>query len=112
MAAELLKSGEADFVYPYEKQFLDTSPILLKLFLETGNIEVLEQNSKKMEEINAPNPVGGAFLANVNSNKKSGLENKDSKPTDPRYPTYMILKRSFGETKHCVHELKHSVHKV
>lgn len=76
-AVELLKSGEADFVYPYEKQFLDTSPILRKLFLETENIEVLEQNAKKMKEMYLPNPLGGAFLANVKAYKKSGLENED-----------------------------------
>lgn len=76
-AVELLQSGEADFVYPYEKQFLDTSPILRKLFLETGNIEVLEQNAKKMKEMYLPNPVGGAFLANAKSYKESGLENED-----------------------------------
>lgn len=76
-ALELLQSGETDFVYPYEKQFLDTSPILRKLFLQTGNIEVLEQNAKKMKEMYAPNPVGGAFLANVKAYKESGLENED-----------------------------------
>ena len=76
-AVELLQSGEADFVYPYEKQFLDTSPILRKLFLETGNIEVLEQNAKKMKEMYLPNPVGGAFLANVKAYKESGMENED-----------------------------------
>lgn len=76
-AIELLQSGEADFVYPYEKQFLDTSPILRKLFLESGNIEVLAQNAKKMKEMYLPNPVGGAFLANLKSYKESGLENED-----------------------------------
>lgn len=76
-AIELLQTDEADFVYPYEKQFLDTSPILRKLFLETGNIEVLEQNAKKMKEMYVPNPVGGAFLANVKAYKESGLENED-----------------------------------
>ena len=76
-AVEMLQNGEANFVYPYEKQFLDTSPILRKLFLETGNIDVLEQNVKKMKEMYLPNPVGGAFLANVEAYKASGLENED-----------------------------------
>lgn len=76
-AVELLQSGDADFVYPYEKQFLDTSPILRKLFLKTGNIDVLEQNTKKMKEMYLPNPVGGAFLANVKAYKESGMENED-----------------------------------
>lgn len=76
-AVELLRNEEADFVYPYEKQFRDTSPILRKLFLESGNINVLEQNSKKMKEMYLPNPVGGAFLANVKAYTESGLENED-----------------------------------
>lgn len=76
-SVDILRRGEADFVYPYEKQFLDTSPILRKLFLETGSIEILEQNTKKMKEMYAPTPVGGAFLANVKAYKESGLENKD-----------------------------------
>jgi len=74
---ELLSNGEADFVYPYEKQFLDTSLILRKLFLQDMNIEILEQNTKKMKEMYAPNPVGGAFLANLNAYKKAGLENEN-----------------------------------
>lgn len=76
-SVDLLRRGEADFVYPYEKQFLDTSLILRKLFLETGSIQVLEQNVKKMKEMYAPNPIGGAFLANVKAYKESGLENED-----------------------------------
>jgi len=74
---ELLSNGEADFVYPYEKQFLDTSLILRKLFLKGGKIEVLELNTKKMKEMYPPNPVGGAFLANLNAYKEAGLENEN-----------------------------------
>ncbi len=76
-AMEMLRTGEADFVYPYEKQFLDTSPILRDLFLQDGNIEVLEQNSKKMKEMYLPNPVGGAFLARMEAYREAGLENED-----------------------------------
>lgn len=73
---KLLRSGEADFVYPYEKLFLDTSPILRRLFLQEGEIEVLSRNSKKMEKMYRPNPVGGAFLAKLKAYKDSGLENE------------------------------------
>ena len=75
-AAELLQNGEADFVYPYEYQFLETSPILRKLFLKSGNIQVLERNAKKMMEMYLPIPVGGAFLANTKTYIESGLENE------------------------------------
>ena len=75
-AIELLRNGEADFVYPYEKYFLDTSPIIRKMFLRNPKIEFLEQNIKKMKEMYPPNPLGGAFLANLKSYKESGLENE------------------------------------
>ena len=73
----LLRNGEADFVYPYENQFLDTSPLLRKLYLEERKIELLEQNIKKMSEMYSPKPVGGAFIACRQSYIESGLENEN-----------------------------------
>ena len=77
MAVELLRNNEADFVYPYEKQALDTSLILRRLYLLDRKIQVLEQNVKKMKEMYSPNPLGGAFLANLKAYKESGLENEN-----------------------------------
>ena len=76
-AIELLRNGEADFVYPYEKQFLETSPILRRLFFQEGEIEILDQNAKKMKEMYLPMPIGGAFIAKLKAYKESGLENED-----------------------------------
>lgn len=76
-SVELLRNGEADFVYPYEKQFLDTSPILRKLYFEKRKIEILEQNTKKMKDMYSPNPVGGAFLADLKAYIEAGSENED-----------------------------------
>lgn len=76
-AIQLLTNSEADFVIPYKKQALDTTPIIRKLFLEDGKLETLEQNRKKMKEMYAPNPLGGAFLANRESYIKAGMENED-----------------------------------
>ena len=50
-SVELLRNREADFVYPYEKYALDTSPILRKFYLQENKIEFLEQNIKKMKEM-------------------------------------------------------------
>jgi len=74
---ELLRNDSADFVYPYENHFWDTSLILKKLYLEECNIAVLEQNTKKMKEMYSPNPMGGAFLANLKAYKEAGLENEN-----------------------------------
>lgn len=76
-SVELLRNGEADFVYPYEKYALDTSFILRRLFLQNCSIEFLEQNVKKMKEMYPPNPLGGAFLVNLHAYKESGLENEN-----------------------------------
>jgi len=76
-AVELLSNGEADFVYPYETYFLESSPVLRKLYLREGKIEILEQNRKKMKELYLPNPVGGTFLAKLKAYKDAGLENEN-----------------------------------
>jgi predicted glycosyltransferase involved in capsule biosynthesis len=76
-AVELLRSGKAHFVYPYEKKFLDTSFILRKLYIQTRSIEFLEQNQKKMKEMFPPNPVGGGFLVNTQAYIEAGIENED-----------------------------------
>ncbi len=77
IASEWLQSGEADIVYPYDRFALDTTSIIRRLFLENLSIIILEQNFMKMKEINAPNPVGGAFFANRMKYINSGLENED-----------------------------------
>ena len=76
-AIEVLQNNEADFVYPYDKFFLDTSPILRKLYIRTGDINFLLKNMKKMKEMYPPNPLGGAFLANMKAYRDSGFENEN-----------------------------------
>ncbi len=77
IAIEYLRKGVADFVIPYEKYALDTSPILRKIFLKDKNIEFLMQNRKKMKEMYFPNPRGGAFICNKKAYKESGMENEN-----------------------------------
>ncbi|MGD9556803.1 MAG: galactosyltransferase-related protein [Mangrovibacterium sp.] len=76
-AIELLRTGEADFIYSYEKQFLDTSFIIRKLFIQERKMEILEQNIKKMKAGYLPDPVGGAFFANLKAYKEVGFENEN-----------------------------------
>lgn len=76
-AVELLRNNEADFVYPYEELFLDTTYILRKLFFEEKTSLVLEKNIKKMKKMFTPEPVGGIFLANLTKYKESGYENEN-----------------------------------
>jgi predicted glycosyltransferase involved in capsule biosynthesis len=74
---EFLRKDETDFVYPYDKQFLDTSPILRKLYLIEGNLDILFKNIGKMKEMYTPNPRGGVFLANFQAYRSSGFENEN-----------------------------------
>ena len=72
-AIELLRKG-ADFVYPYDNYFYDTSREIRKGFFLNRNIDFLSQNISFMSELYPPNPVGGAFFANRQSYIESGLE--------------------------------------
>ena len=50
-AVNLLRLQEADFVYPYDKLFLDTSIIIRNLYLESEDISLLMNNTKKMKQM-------------------------------------------------------------
>ena len=75
MAVNWLRNDEADFVYPYEFKFLDTSKDVRELYFKTRDFAVLERNRSKMKEMYAPKPVGGAFMARLDKYIKSGIEN-------------------------------------
>ena len=74
-ALQLLCKG-VDFVYPYERYFYDTSEELRKLYLETKNLVTLMEYRAFMNELYAPHPVGGVFMAERESYEKSGMENE------------------------------------
>lgn len=76
-AVEWIRSGNADFVHPYEKKMLDTSALIRELFLASGDWAILEKHQDKMNLMYPPNPVGGAFFANRNSYIESGMDNQN-----------------------------------
>jgi len=73
-AVELLRDG-ADFSYPYEHDFLDTSEEIREMYLENRSAEFLLQHKQFMNKLYPPNPVGGAYMANRESYIASGKEN-------------------------------------
>lgn len=75
-AIDRLRSGEADFVRPYDKQFLDTSMIIRELYFKTRDIHSLQKHKGKMTPLYPPCPVGGGFLADRKKYKESGIENE------------------------------------
>ncbi|GAA5521066.1 hypothetical protein LQ318_04925 [Aliifodinibius salicampi] len=75
-SVNLLRNEEADFVYPYEDKFLDTSSILRELYIKSRDLDLLKEHAGKMKELYSPNPVGGGFLAEREAYIKSGMENE------------------------------------
>ena len=75
-AVELIRSNEADFAFPYDREFLDTSRIIRTLFLNRKDISILEKNKMKMKALYGPDPYGGGFFANKQSYIDSGMENE------------------------------------
>ena len=73
----ILRSGQADFVFPYENKMLDTSLILRKLYLKKKRIDFLSKNKDKMREMYPPVAVGGVFFCKLDSYIKIGLENEN-----------------------------------
>jgi predicted glycosyltransferase involved in capsule biosynthesis len=74
-AVQVLKEGRSSFVFPYEKEFLDTGVILREIFIKERKIEILLSQKGKMTTLYAPDPIGGAFLANRKDYIAIGMEN-------------------------------------
>ena len=76
-AVESLRNGN-DFVYPYDKLFLDTTDEIRRMYLKSGgDLNILTNLSDFMIRLYLPNPVGGAFFANRLSYIESGKENEN-----------------------------------
>lgn len=71
-----LREKEASFVFPYKDKFLDTTHIIRELYFGTRNLEILEENKGKMEELYRPDPFGGGFFVEKATYKKLGMENE------------------------------------
>ncbi len=74
-----IRSGEADFAYPYNGLFMETSRILRKFYLDTLDIRILQRNLNKAGTpyyLSARNMVGGAFFANRQKYVETGGENE------------------------------------
>ena len=75
-ALEMLRSGKADFAYPYDGVFLDTSELIRQMFLETGDVGMLGELRPYMTSPYGSEMRGGAFLANRQAYIASGMENE------------------------------------
>lgn len=76
-ALETLRTEEATFVYPYDGIFLDTSPIVRQMFIESGDVDMLWNLRGFMHAPYGTDMRGGAFLANREAYIKAGMENEN-----------------------------------
>lgn len=75
-AFELLGSGSCDVAFPYNGTFLDTSKIIRQMYIEKGDIRILEELSDMMTTPYGTDMRGGAFLANTRRYREAGMENE------------------------------------
>ena len=73
---EKLRSTLFDVAFPYNGTFLDTTTIIRKFFVETGDMNVLYDNTKKMILPYGTDMRGGAILVNRLKYIESGMENE------------------------------------
>jgi len=72
-----LRQGEADMVYPFDGRCYDTSEIIRALYMKKPQIKTLHQNRKRMNLFYGKILRGGAFLANTEQYRLSGMENEN-----------------------------------
>lgn len=73
-----LRNNTADVAHPYDGTSLETSDILRKLFLQTGNVDYLLKNRNKMQVLySSRNMKGGGLFISTNKYIQSGKENEN-----------------------------------
>lgn len=75
-SAEMLRNNEAEFVLPYQTRFLEISEIIREMYIQSGDLTLLEKNAAKMKQLYLPNPLGGAYFCNRKTYIKIGMENE------------------------------------
>ena len=75
-ALSKLRSGEADFAFPFDGRFLNVPSIIRELFFINGDFEVLKQSINLLYTAYGNASVGGAFIANRQTYIKTGMENE------------------------------------
>lgn len=75
-AVDKIRVGDADIAYPYNGVFLETSDIMRRYYLETGDVRRLHRNRNKLKPLYDRVMVGGAVLANREKYIYAGMENE------------------------------------
>jgi len=108
---EKLRHGEADIVYPYDGKFYDTSEIIRSLYMKKPQMKILHQNRIRMNQIYGENHKGGAFFANTEKYRLSGMENENfygwGEEDFERYNRWMIFGLNIYRVPGCMYHLSH-----
>ena len=115
-SVDLLRNKKADFVFPYDGKFLDTSKIVRELYMEKKLLKLLVENAGKMQALYEPKPVGGGYFADRESYIASGMENESyygwGLEDGERVNRWKVLEykveRVKGDMYHLTHERKYN----
>jgi len=106
-----LRSGEADIAFPYNGEFYDTSEIIRTLFIRKKQIQILHKNKDRMMLVYGDKHIGGAFIANTDKYKQTGMENENFYGWGPedfeRYSRWINLGFKIYRASGCMYHLSH-----
>lgn len=112
-AVELLRSGEADFVYPYDGRIFQVPPLLRDIYQEKNDLSILDKRNTLLSLLYGTNSYGGCFMASRNKYIEAGMENEHFYGWGPedleRVKRWEILGYCIRRTKGAAFHLKHPI---
>lgn len=73
---QLLRKGEASFVFPYDGHFLDVTVKIRLNYIKYQSIDILKQNQEKMRPPYGKRMIGGGIFVNKADYCAAGMENE------------------------------------
>jgi len=106
-----LRNGEADVAYPFDGKFYDTSEVIRVLYIQKNNIQILHKNRNRMFLKYGDQHIGGAFIANTEKYRQTGMENEKFYGWGPedfeRYDRWVNLGYKIYRAPGCMYHLSH-----
>jgi predicted glycosyltransferase involved in capsule biosynthesis len=110
-AITLLRSGDADVVYPYNGIFLETTDIIRNLFLKKKSMTVLHKNQNKMNFLYDKILYGGAVIIITEKFVWAGMDNEAyygwGNEDFDRFYRFQTLQLKVHRTDNCLYHLSH-----
>lgn len=110
-AVHCLRSGNFEFIYPYDGSYMETGISFRRQFIDTHNIISLEKSADSMMPPYTKKACGGGFLAEKAAYFKVGLENENFYGWGPedaeRLRRWQTLDMKVGRVKGYMFHLYH-----